>query len=410
MYHQLAEKMKFTAERQEALKNLVIDENQPGTILHDFGVLLDILREDNQTLTASYQLPMNLLTQINTSLKSPIQHGLKRPQQKSYPHIHGLYLLVRASGLTFVEEAGKKPVLIVDEEAYKRWLSLNPTERYGSLLEAWLLRGDVSILGERSRFGGLPDNLDQILRFIARCPDNGLQIAGNQDAEKRLNYSPETHNLGLLDLFGLVAVQAGSSQPGKGWQIERIDQTAIGNALLALLYSELFEDFLSILGDESGESFGRLHKKLHPYFPKWKNNFTAPKAPFRDGTHIFKVSLGSVWRRIAIQAKQSLGVLASAILNSVDFDHDHLYEFSYRNRFGVAESIYHDYMDEPPFASEVMVGEVPLKIGQAMTFLFDFGDNWEFDVLLEKVDPDRTVKVVEVIETHGKPPEQYRYW
>ena len=123
MYQQLAEKMKLTNKRKQILKNLAIDENHPGTILHDFSVLLDILREDHQTLTASYQLPMHLLTRINASLKNPIQHGLKRPQQKSYPHIHGLYLLVRASGLTFVDESGKKPVLMVDEEVHKQWLS-----------------------------------------------------------------------------------------------------------------------------------------------------------------------------------------------------------------------------------------------------------------------------------------------
>ncbi len=55
------------------------------------------------------------------------------------------------------------------------------------------------------------------------------------------------------------------------------------------------------------------------------------------------------------------------------------------------------------------MGEVPLRIGQTMTFLFDFGDNWEFDVVLEAVDSNRAVQVAEVIETHGDPPEQYRY-
>lgn len=352
---------------------------------------------------------MNLLARINASRKKPIEHGLKRPQQKSYPHIHGLYLLVRASGLTYVDESGKRPVLVVEEDVYKQWLTLIPTEQFGGLLEAWLLRGDVSILGERSRFGGLPDNLDRIFDFIARFPDDGLPIAGNQDAETWLKYSPEVHNLGLLDLFGLIAVKSRSPESGKGWQIERIDLTPLGSALLALLYTELFEDFLSIYPDEDEETSGKLQKKLHLYFPEWKNSLTLPKMPFREGTHIFKVSLGSVWRRIAIGAKQPLDVLASAILNSVDFDHDHLYAFSYRNRIGVTESINHEYMEESPFTSEVRVGEVPLRIGQTMTFLFDFGDNWEFDVVLEAVDPDRSVKVADVIDAQGDPPQQYSW-
>ncbi|MCQ3933181.1 MAG: hypothetical protein DPW16_22255 [Chloroflexi bacterium] len=210
-----------------------------------------------------------------------------------------------------------------------------------------------------------------------------------------------------MQALGLITVQTGSSESGKGWPIERIDLTSLGSALLAVLYAELFNDLSSIYADE--QIYDVLQKKLKPYFPAWNHSLTVPKAPFREGAHIFKVSLGSVWRRIAIQGKQPLDVLASAILNSVDFDHDHLYAFSYRNRLGVTESVYHDYIEEPPFTSEISVGEVPLRIGQTMTFLFDFGDNWEFDVVLEVVDPDRAVQVAEVIETHGDPPEQYSY-
>ncbi len=36
---------------------------------------------------------------MNERLSEPIQLDLKRPQQKSYPPINGLYLLLRASGL-----------------------------------------------------------------------------------------------------------------------------------------------------------------------------------------------------------------------------------------------------------------------------------------------------------------------
>ena len=81
--------------------------------------------------------------------------------------------------------------------------------------------------------------------------------------------------------------------------------------------------------------------------------------------------------------------------------------FSYRNRFGILEQIYHWYMQEALIASEVLVGELSLSIGQTMTFLFDFGDNWEFDLLLEAVEPDRAVERAEIIEGHGEAPEQY---
>jgi hypothetical protein len=59
---------------------------------------------------------------------------------------------------------------------------------------------------------------------------------------------------------------------------------------------------------------------------------------------------------------------------------------------------------------EVLVGDTPLKVGQAMTFVFDFGDWWEFEVVLERVDPGMSLKKPVVLEAHGEPPDQYPGW
>jgi hypothetical protein len=246
MYMRLPEALKLTPEHKQFLQDLVIDESNPDSILRDFETLIDFARNGELQLTAKHQLPLGALADINARLTRPIQLGLKRSQQKSYPHIHGLYLLMRASGLTTVDVTGRQPVLRVDEEVYQLWQRLNPTERYGSLLEAWLLRGKSEIIGERGRpFGMLPDNFDRIAWFYVRIPsdDDGLPVAGDRDTEDGLRYYPEWHNLGLLDLFGLIRIQRGSLEASKGWQIERIHRTPLGDALMALLYSEFFSDF-----------------------------------------------------------------------------------------------------------------------------------------------------------------------
>ena len=67
-------------------------------------------------------------------------------------------------------------------------------------------------------------------------------------------------------------------------------------------------------------------------------------------------------------------------------------------------------MDDGPFTDEVLIGEVPLRIGQTMTYIFDFGDWWTFDVTLEQVDPDGGNPGPRILETHGEPPEQYPSW
>ena len=88
----------------------------------------------------------------------------------------------------------------------------------------------------------------------------------------------------------------------------------------------------------------------------------------------------------------------------------HLHQFSYQNRFGVWESVHHSYMDEGPWTDEVLVGDVPLRVGQTMFYIFDFGDWWKFSVALERIDPDMQIKKSTVLQEHGEPPGQYRRW
>jgi hypothetical protein len=65
-------------------------------------------------------------------------------------------------------------------------------------------------------------------------------------------------------------------------------------------------------------------------------------------------------------------------------------------------------MEEEPLTSEVYIGEVSLRLGASITYLYDFGDRWEFDVRLERIDPvDRSMRKARILERHGDAPEQY---
>jgi hypothetical protein len=155
---------------------------------------------------------------------------------------------------------------------------------------------------------------------------------------------------------------------------------------------------------------GKLQPLFRPFFPEWQKNITIPELEVQEGTYLFKVSLGNIWRRIAIPGNIELEFLSSAILRAFEFDFDHLFEFRYKDRFGVERSIHHAYIEDPPFIDEVLVQEVLLQPGAAMTFVYDFGDNWQFNVLLERIDPvDATLERPKVLEKHGKAPEQYHY-
>jgi hypothetical protein len=102
------------------LHNQAISENEPGAVLRDFAALLDFIGAREIVVSGKYQLlPMSLLAELNSRLSRTNQVNLKRPQQKSYPFIHGLYLLLRASGLSLVENRGSKQFLLLDEDALR---------------------------------------------------------------------------------------------------------------------------------------------------------------------------------------------------------------------------------------------------------------------------------------------------
>ena len=43
-------------------------------------------------------------------------------------------------------------------------------------------------------------------------------------------------------------------------------------------------------------------------------------------------------------------------------------------------------------------------------FLFDFGDQWDFDIQTENMNADSMIGKPQVLERHGEAPEQYRGW
>jgi hypothetical protein len=161
-------------------------------------------------------------------------------------------------------------------------------------------------------------------------------------------------------------------------------------------------------GSDEAELYRNFQSRLQPYFPDWRETLPLPETIMRDGLHVFKVSLGRVWRRIAIPGEMTLEILSEAILDAFDFDNDHLHLFRYRNRFGIFEEVKHPYTEESPSTAEVKVGELPLRPGSMLEYLFDFGDNWLFKVWLEKLEPvNPKLRKPMMIEERGQVRPQY---
>ena len=262
-------KTEFTDAHKRTLRALVVDENGPGTVLRDFEALLGFVRGRDLPVSKANQLPpLKVLPQINALLSHPIEVRLKRPLLKSYPHVQGLYLLLRATGLGQIGGRPSKPVLVVDRETHDAWSALNPAERYFTLLEAWLLRGRPQIVGERDHpFGSPMYVLVETARLLRRAGVEHLPIAGNPGAEWFWYDAPGRMGIALLEMFGLLTVVSGAPQEGEGWVVESIAQTPLGEAVFALLGEALLGDLdraLALGEEERQPRWARCSRPLPP--------------------------------------------------------------------------------------------------------------------------------------------------
>lgn len=129
------------------------ERRAPGTLRRDFETLLSLIGDQGMPVTPAHLFTMNCLETINHSLTHPLELRLKRAAQKSYPYINGLYLLLRATGISWIDTQPKKPLLKLDPIVLESWRSLNGAERYFALLKAWWGRASDEMLGERREWG-----------------------------------------------------------------------------------------------------------------------------------------------------------------------------------------------------------------------------------------------------------------
>ncbi len=419
----------LSATDQATLTQQTITETAPGTILHDLQTVLDVLDQQSVAVSGKLQhMPAKVAADLNQRLSNPIEIALQRPVQKSYPNVHGLYLLLRATGLAEIVAEGKKARLALNPTIYQSWQQLNPTEKYLSLLEVWFLRSHPELLGDE-RAGPLMMG-DRCLQVWPRLTKKTSATFSDYNAQDNYAYFLGFHNLALMELFGLITITPGQPTSGKGWRFKKVRAEPWGKVLMTAIGKAnqiVFHDWPGTL--DPTLPLGDFQPLLQPYFPEWQRCLAVPTVEFRPGRHIFKVTLGNIWRRIAMAGNATLADFSDLIRESVDFDDDHLDVFTYKAPTGLTLEAFHPFASNADlFSDEVKIGHLPLSVGGTMEYMYDFGDRWQFQIVLESIEPEsdpeppagfqkikktKTAKrkkskpLGEILEVHGEAPEQY---
>ena len=107
-------------------------------------------------------------------------------------------------------------------------------------------------------------------------------------------------------------------------------------------------------------------------------------------TFQFKISLDvvepEIWRTVCVSSDINLHKFHQVIQDAMGWWDYHLYSFFINKK--IYELPSDETFDEiPENSKDVLLSELKLKEGSSFRYIYDFGDNWEHTILLEKIIP-----------------------
>ncbi|UZW13472.1 hypothetical protein OSC52_16750 [Clostridium pasteurianum] len=126
---------------------------------------------------------------------------------------------------------------------------------------------------------------------------------------------------------------------------------------------------------------------------------------FISGIYTFKISLGrNNWAKIKLSSQHSLEDLHNSIQEAFDFDNDHMYAFFMDGKAWSNNKFTCSYDEEGPYVDEVKIGELNIYEKQDFLYIFDYGDDWRFNVKVFKIEEEDKITLLkpQIIEIKGK--------
>ncbi|MGV8981876.1 plasmid pRiA4b ORF-3 family protein [Clostridium sp.] len=383
--------------------------------LSDFDKFLDYISSENVTIgKATKYISKKYLFEINEIMSIKQQDITAKSTQPSYPMLYLFYRLAVESKL-FSESKGKggklglKPTKRI--EMFKR---LNEVEKYICLLEILWVDCDFEKLEFQSY-----NNLD-VFKVVTK-----MDMFIRKKAKKRIlvnEFSRDISTILLyLSYFGVMDVIEDAEMKlkysiSKIFFVKEVIITPIGEKIIKILDKKRN---LTDWNISHRKEYGEWNIKFdEEFFVPFKDIFedvelekTLPrkKIKFKDGIYTFKISLDKgTWSKIQLSAHGTLHDLHDLIQEAFEFDNDHMYSFFMDGKPWSKKSFKCPYDNEGPGADEVEIGELDLSEKESFLYIFDYGDEWRFniEVLVIKKEVIEELQGI-IIESKGELPQQY---
>ena len=434
-----------------------ISETEPTALLKDFSEFTAYLTHHPVILgTAQEFIGGRDLYALNQAMSEPVPETTTRTRQTLYPQLHLFYHLALA-GKLFHKVPGKGGRLILEAtDRLAQYEELKPTERYFFLLETFWVDCDWKKLqsGHGVRLDP-PYEVPPVMELLSE-PTVEKRKKKWKDLFAR-SLSPLEYLVLHLAAFGFWRVELDRETKGRSkhdiW-FKRIELTEFGAALAPILAGE--RDFLhwnlptrrqafgewkaqpgdpldeqsasvsicrlvtgaktrlkkkspAIYGGQAGEPF---YQPFEPLVEELERGLPRKRIEFEDGIYCFNVALKkNLWRRIETAGGHTLEDLHYAIQAAYGFDDDHLYAFFMDGESWSDDKFTSPHDEEGPHVDEARIGELGLSAGQCLLYLFDYGDQWLFQIEMEAIRKSgEQPHKPKVVGQKGKAPEQYEYY
>ncbi|MFT5875426.1 MAG: hypothetical protein ACI8WT_004419 [Clostridium sp.] len=395
------------------MTTFTIDE-KISCLLEDFNKFLEYLNLNEVTIgKTTKQIATKFLYEMNELMNIKQEDITPRSRQLDYPLIH-MFCNLAVSGKLFVEQAAKGGKLVLKStNRVPQFNKLNNTEKYVFLLE--ILWMDCNIKDLRLHTWDISSAYDTSELLI--------DIYNNK-ANMAVSVNNRLKNCSTILLYfsymGIMTIKQDEEEKLRSGIKRRflpkeIVMSKIGLQIIKILRKKRdIQEWNIPYRKENGEWKIAFDEEFYVPFKKifksgeLENTLPRSKRKFKDGIYTFKVSLGkNVWSKIRLSADYTLYDLHNAIQDAFEFDDDHMYSF-FMDGKAWSKNVFTCDGDEGPFVDEVEIGELELYEKQNFLYLFDYGDQWEFNVEVFNIGETKEKLLnPEIIESKGEIPEQY---
>lgn len=398
----------------KSVKKFKLNE-QMNNLVQNFDKFIDYLSEREVTIGKKTGfISPKFLFEMNSLMSIKQEDVTIKSAELYYPLLHLFCNLAKGSKL-FTEDAGKAgKIILKPTDRIEEFKHLNITEKYISILEILWMDCDFKNLQYQTYDYMDAHRASVVLSVLAKQkPDETFHL------DRFIIYNSSSIIL-YLHYFGILDYREGekaeSKEKGRFFEPDEIIINSLGVRILKILNKQRNLTYWNL----------QYRRELGEWNVDFKEEFKVPFVnlfeegmltkslskninKFISGTYTFKVSLDrSNWCKIKLSDHYTLIDLHNSIQEAFEFDNDHMYSFFMDGKAWSNNKFTCPYDEEGPYVDEVKIGELNFYEKQDFLYIFDFGDDWRFNIKVFKIDEEEKVTMLkpEIIEKKGKV-EQY---